>query len=392
MNEIYLDNAATTAVRPEVAEAMLPYFTSVYGNPSSLHGIGQKGKEALERARADVASSLNVEPREIYFTSGGTESNNLAIKGYAAAAMAKGRHLVTSPLEHHAALYVFQQLEKQGFEVTYLPVDRSGLVDPADFERAIREDTILVSVMLANNEIGTIEPVREIAALARERGIAVHTDAVQAVGKIPVDLQDLGVDMLSLTAHKFYGPKGVGVLYKRDQLEIRPLFEGGSQERVLRPGTENIPGAVGLAKALKLAVGELETEGPRLAGLRDRLEKGILAGLDHVTVNGHPGKRVPNLSSINFSFLEGEALLMALDVKGIAVSTASACSAGTDDPSHVLRAIGLDPVTARSTLRFSLGRNNTAGEIDYAVETVVHTVKLLRSYSPVSAAGQGAGA
>ncbi len=390
MNEIYLDNAATTAVRPEVAETMKPYFTEIYGNPSSLHKEGQKGKRALEKARFEIAAILEADPGEIYFTSGGTESNNLAIKGYVMANHERGRHLITSSIEHHAVHNVFQSLEDRGYKVTYLPVDQHGLIDPAAVREAIGPDTVLISIMLVNNEIGTIEPVKEIAALARERGIAVHTDAVQALGKIPVSVKDLGVDLLSFTAHKFYGPKGTGALFIRNGIKISPLFEGGHQERIIRPGTENFPGAVGLAAALKLAVAELDNEALRISELRERLENGIMSALSHVTLNGHPEKRAPGIASLNFGLIEGEALLLALDTKGIAVSTASACSAGADEPSHILTATGLDPVTARGTIRFSLGRTNTVEEIDYTIKTVIETVEQLRRLSPLGEAGEAA--
>lgn len=387
MEDIYLDNAATTVVRSEVADAMRHSFTEAYGNPSSLHATGQKGKRVLEQSRSEIASIIQAEPKEVYFTSGGTESNNLAIKGFAYANHERGNHLITSSIEHHAVLNVFQELEKHGFEVTYLPVDRFGLVNPETVKDAIRTDTVLVSIMLANNEIGTLEPLKEITALTKERRIAMHTDAVQAVGKIPVSVADLGIDMLSLSGHKFHGPKGIGVLYKRDGIKLAPLFEGGHQERMLRPGTENVPGVVGLVTALRLAVRELDPEMARLSALRDRLESGILSRIRHVTVNGHLHRRVPNISSLNFAFLEGEALLLALDTKGIAVSTASACSAGSDEPSHVLKAIGLDSLTARGALRFSLSKNNTPEEIEYVIEVVADTVEQLRQLSPIRETG-----
>ena len=383
MKEIYLDNAATTAVRPEVAEAMKPYFTEIYGNPSSLHTVGQKAKRALEEARQTVADLLQADPGEIYFTSGGTESNNLAIKGFAYANRERGNHLITTPIEHHAALNVFQSLQNQGFEVTYLPVDRHGLVDLDALQDLIRPETILVSVMLANNEIGTIEPLPAITAMAGERGIAVHTDAVQAIGKIPLNVKNLGVDLLSLTAHKFYGPKGIGALYKRDGINSNPLFEGGHQEHILRPGTENIPGVVGLSTALSLAYQGLDSESARLKALRDRLEEGISNRIDEVTFNGHPQQRIPNISSLSFAFVEGEALVLSLDTMGIAVSTASACSAGTTEPSHVLQATGLDPLLAQGTLRLSLGRTNGTGDIDYTIDAVARAVNRLRELSPI---------
>jgi cysteine desulfurase len=384
VKEIYLDNAATTAVRQEVVSAMLPYFMDIYGNPSSLHSVGQKGKKALEEARDLIASTLTAEPHEIYFTSGATESNNLAIKGVACANKEGGRHLITSSIEHHAALNVFKLLEKEGFEITYLPVDKFGLIDPDQVEEAVRSDTILISIMLANNEIGTIEPVKEVAAIAREHGVIMHSDAVQAIGKIPVSVRDLGVDLLSLTAHKIYGPKGTGALFIRKDLKICSLFEGGHQEKAVRPGTQNIAGVVGLAKALTLASAELDSEPARIASLRDRLEKEVIARVGKVTLNGHPVKRVPNIASLNFAHLEGEALLLALDTRGIAVSTSSACTTGSDEPSHVLSATGLDPLSAKGTLRFSLGRNNSAEEVDYVIETVVDAVEQLRRFSPLT--------
>ena len=383
MKGIYLDNAATTAVHPKVVEAMLPFFSETYGNPSSLHMFGQMAKRALEDARQTVADVLSAEVKEVYFTSGGTESNNLAIKGVAYANRHRGNHLITSPVEHHAVSNVFQELENQGFEITYLPVDQYGIVDLDALRKSIRPDTILISVMLANNEIGTIEPLPEIAAIARERAILLHTDAVQAMGKIQVNVDELGVDLLSLTAHKFYGPKGTGALYVRRGTPIRALLEGGHQERVLRPGTENIPGVVGLATALRLAYENLDSESVRLAHLRDKLETGIRERIEHVSINGHPDRRVPNISNMSFSFIEGEALLLTLDTQGIAVSTASACSAGSTEPSHVLQAIGLDPVLAQGSARFSFGRTNTEGDVDYVIDAVVETVGRLRELSPL---------
>ena len=383
MNGIYLDNAATTAVRQEVVEAMIPFFSEIYGNPSSLHMFGQKANRALEQSRRTVAEVLNVQPGEIYFTSGGTESNNLAIKGIAYANQSRGRHLITSSIEHHAVLNVFRELEKQGFEATFLPVDRNGVVSLDALKESIRPDTILISIMLANNEIGTIQPISQVSRIAKERGILLHTDAVQGIGKLPVDVRQLDVDLLSLTAHKFYGPKGTGALYVRRGISIKPLLEGGHQERILRPGTENIPGVVGLATALRLAYEYLDRESAHLAFLRDRLEAEIRRRVPDVSINGHPEQRVPNISNMSFASVEGEALLLTLDTKGIAVSTASACSAGSTEPSHVLSATGLDPVLAQGTIRFSFGHANTEAEVDYVIDAVSETVSRLRDLSPL---------
>ncbi len=384
MTEIYFDNAATTKVRPEVAEVFSKYLLDVYGNPSSLHSAGQKAKRVLETARRSVADAIEADPEEIHFTSGGTESNNLAIKGVVYNNMERGRHIITSAIEHHAILNVFDELGKQGFEITILPVDRHGLVDVGTLSESIRPDTTLISVMLANNEIGTIEPLKKIAEIAKQKGITIHTDAVQAVGKIPVSVKQLDVDLLSMTAHKLHGPKGTGVLFKRKNLKIKPLFEGGHQERLVRPGTENIPGIAAFAAALKLAEAELDNEIERLTGLRNRLETGIQERVKNIKINGHPYLRVPNIANICFENIEGEALLLALDTMGIAVSTASACSAGSTEPSHVLKAIGVDPFLARGSIRFSLGHYNTAAEVEHVIAAVEEAVEKLRNFSPLS--------
>ena len=383
MRRVYLDNAATSPTRREVLEAMLPYFSDVMGNASSLHMFGQKAKRALEEARQTVASALGADSKEIYFTSGGTESDNLAIKGVVQANRDGGRHLITSAIEHHAVLNAFQHLESQGYEVTYLPVSRHGLVDLDVLEDSIREDTVLISVMLVNNEVGTIEPLSKIAAIAKRKGILLHTDAVQAVGKIPVDVDGLGIDLLSLTAHKFYGSKGAGALYIRQGTHVAPLLHGGHQERTMRPGTENIPGIVGLATALDLACQELNAQSARLAGLRNRLETGIHERIQHVYLNGHPQLRLPNILNMSFAQVEGESLLLALDTKGIAVSTGSACSAGSTEPSPVLQAMGIDPLLAQGSLRFSLGRDNDQDGIDYVLDALPEIVDRLRALSPV---------
>ena len=382
MRQVYLDNSATTPVRPEVVAAMLPYLGEVAGNASSLHMFGQRAKRALEEARASVAAALGASPLEVYFTSGGTESDNQAIFGVAQALKDKGRHLITTRIEHHAVLHACQWLESQGYEVTYLPVDRQGVVDLTALREAIRPDTVLVSLMLANNEVGTVQPVQEAAAIAHERGTLLHTDAVQAVGKMPVDVNQLGVDLLSLTAHKFGGPKGVGALYVRRGTPITPLLRGGQQEGGLRPGTQNVAGVVALATALKLAVEELPSESRRLADLRDRLQAGIVERIGQVAINGHPERRLPNILNASFTGVEGESLLLALDVKGIAVSTGSACAAGSTEPSHVLRAMGLDPVLAQGSLRFSLGHATSREDVDYTLEALAEVVTTLRQVWP----------
>lgn len=386
MKEIYFDNAATTRVRPDVAEIFNQYLLEVYGNPSSLHSTGQKAKRALETARRTVADSIEAEPGEIHFTSGGTESNNLAIKGAAYANIDRGRHILTSAIEHHAVINVFEELNKQGFEITVLPVDHHGLVDLEALADCLRPDTTLISIMLANNEIGTIEPLEKIVEMAKPRGITVHTDAVQAVGKIPVSVAKLGVDMLSMTAHKIHGPKGTGALYKKKSTIIKPLFEGGHQEGLVRPGTENIPGIAAFATALKLATADLDAESARLASLRNRLETGIMERVRNIKINGHSDLRVPNILNICFENIEGEALLLALDTKGIIVSTASACSAGSSEPSHVLKAIGVDPFLARGSIRFSLGHFNNADEVDFVITAVEEVSAKLREYSPIKRA------
>ena len=382
VNGIYLDHAATTPVRREVLEAMLPYFSDTLGNASSLHSCGQRVKRALEGARQSVADCLGADPKEIYFTSGGTQGDNLAIKGVARALRDRGRHLITSSIEHHAVLNTCATLEHDGYEATYLPVDHQGLVDLDAVARALRDDTILISVMLANNEVGTIQPLREIAELAYRRGILVHTDAVQAMGKLSVRVDDLGVDLLSLTAHKFYGPKGTGALYVRRGTPITPLMHGGHQEQALCPGTENIPGIVGLGTALRLACDDLDVEASRLGNLRDRLEEGIRTRIEDVSLNGHPHHRLSNILNISFAYSEGESLLLALDTLGIAVSTGSACTAGSTEPSHVLRAMGVSRELAQGSLRFSLGRDNTSDDIDRTLDALTMVVERLRELSP----------
>jgi len=383
MRRVYLDNAATSPMRPEVVAAMASSYAEVVGNPSSLHMFGQSAKRALEGARATVATAIGASPKEIYFTPGGTVSDNMALMGVAYACRDRGRHLITSTIEHHAVLHTCRHLESQGFEVTYLPVDKHGIVDLEALERSIRDDTILVSVMLANNEVGTVQPLAEIVEVARKRGVPVHTDAVQAIGKMPVDVEALGIDLLSLTAHKFYGPKGVGALYVRQGTQILPLIYGGHQERELWPGTENIQGIVGLALALKLACQEMDSEIVRIGQLRAKLEAGIHERIPDVHLNGHPDRRLPNILNLSFAHTEGESLLMSLDTKGIAASTGSACSAGSADPSHVLLAMGVRRDLAEGSLRFSLGRENASEDIDYVLDALVEVVQRLRELSPV---------
>ena len=382
---VYADHAATTAVTDTALAAMLPHFTRDYGNPSSLYRFAQEGKTHLEEARAQVAACLNAKPEEVYFTSGGTEADNWALRGVAELMALKGKktgHIITTAIEHHAILHTAQWLEKQGYEVTYLPVDGDGLVDPANLEQAIRPDTILISVMAANNEIGTIQPIAEIGAIARAHKVLFHTDAVQAVGHIPVDVEAWNVDLLSLSGHKFGGPKGIGALYMRKPLRLPALIQGGGQEKGRRSGTENVPGAVGMAAALKEAVDHLPQESARLAALRDKLIAG-LSVLPYTRLTGHPVKRLPGTASFVFEGVEGEALLLHLDAKGICASSGSACSSASLDPSHVLLSIGLPHAIAHGSLRLSLGAENTEEDVDYILKEVPAVVAYLREMSPV---------
>ena len=382
---IYADHAGTTAVTPKALEAMLPYFTQGYGNPSSLYAFGQQAKSDLEQARATVARCLNAQPEEIYFTSGGTEADNWALRGVAELMALKGKktgHIITTAIEHHAILHTAQWMEKQGYEVTYLSVDGEGRVDPAAVEAAIRPDTILISIMAANNEIGTIEPIAEIGAIAKAHKVLFHTDAVQAVGHIPVDVQAWNVDLLSLSGHKFGGPKGVGALYMKKPLRLPALIQGGGQEKGRRSGTENVPGAVGLAAALQEAVDHLAEESARLAGLRDQLLEG-LTKLPYASVTGSRSQRLPGTASFVFEGVEGEALLLHLDAKGICASSGSACSSASLDPSHVLLAIGLPHAIAHGSLRLSLGPDNTQEDVAYILKEVPAVVNYLREMSPV---------
>jgi cysteine desulfurase len=381
--KVYLDHAATTPTDPRVVEEMLPYFTSKFGNPSSIYSLGQEAKEAIEEARDKVASLINANPQEIIFTSGGTEADNFALKGVCYANQHRGNHIITTAIEHHAVIEPCKFLERHGFEVTYLKVDEHGWVDPQEVKKAITEKTILISVMHANNEIGTIEPIAEIGGIARERGIYFHTDAVQTVGHVPVDVEKLNIDLLSMSAHKLYGPKGVGALYIRSGTKITPFVQGGGQEKGRRASTENVPGIVGFGKAAEIAQGELEEEAKKLTSLRDKLIKGILEGIDHTCLNGHPSKRLPNNVNVSIDGAEGESMLLGLDLEGIAASTGSACSSSTLEPSHVLLALGLSHEMAHGSLRLTLGRGTTEEDIDYVLEVLPKVVERLRSMSPL---------
>ncbi len=378
MDRIYLDNAATTAVSEQVLRAMLPYFTECYGNASAIHGTGRDAKKAVERARRQAAAALGAQPQEIYFTAGGSESDNWAIKGAAFANQAKGRHLVTTAIEHHAVLHTCQWLENQGWEVTYLPVDKEGFVTAEQVEQAIRQDTVLVSVMAANNEIGTIEPISEIGSICRERGVLFHTDAVQAVGAVPLLVDDLNADLLSLSAHKFHGPKGIGALYIRSGVTIDSLVHGGAQERGHRAGTENVPAIVGLGEAIEIAVNSLTENAVRMMRLRNRLLNGLTERIPAMRLNGAKEKRLPNNLNVSFDGIEGEAVLLRLDLDGIAASSGSACTAGSLDPSHVLMAIGLSCDEAKGSLRLTLGTDTTEAEIDETVRVLAEVVGSLR--------------
>ena len=383
---IYLDHAATTPVDQRVVQVMLPYWTEHYGNPSAVYRLAREAAKALQQARGTVASVLGCKPREIIFTSCGSESDNLALRGVAFAqrARGKGNHIITPPIEHHAVLHTAEELrDRFGFELTLLPVNHYGLVNPDDVSKAIRDDTMLISVMYANNEVGTIEPIAEIGAIARERGIPFHTDGVQAGGVLPLDVDDLKVDLLSLSAHKFYGPKGVGLLYARDGVPLWPMQTGGRHERRRRAGTENVPGIVGLATALKLGYEEVEQTSRRIANLRDRLIAGVLDRIPDVHLNGHPIQRLPNNANFSFKYIEGEAVLIQLDLMGVAASSGSACSTGAVEPSHVLRAMGVPPEEAFGSLRLTLGRENTEEDVDYVLEVLPPIVERLRAISPL---------
>ena len=381
--KIYLDHAATTPVKQEVLAAMLPYFSERFGNPSSIYSLGRENRKAIEDAREKVAKALDALPKEIFFTSGGSESDNWAIKGVAYANQTKGKHVITTNIEHHAVLNTCRYLERQGFEVTYIPVKENGIVDVEEIKQAIRPDTILISVMFANNEIGTIQPIKEIGVLAKEKGIYFHTDAVQAIGNIPVDVKDMNIDLLSLSAHKFYGPKGVGVLYIRDGVRIHSFIHGGEQERGKRASTENVAGIVGLGKAVEMASANIDSYNEKLLKLRDRTISELLEKIPHSRLNGDSQKRLPGNVNISFEFVEGESILLSLDMKNICASSGSACTSGSLDPSHVLLAIGLPHEIAHGSLRLTFGEENTDSDIDYLVEVLPPIIEKLRAMSPL---------
>jgi cysteine desulfurase len=380
---IYMDHSATTYVRREVVEAMAPYHAEHFGNPSSIYSIARESKRAIDTARAQVAKALGAEPDEIYFTSGGSESDNWAIKGVSFANRKKGNHIITSKIEHHAVLHTCEYLEKEGFSITYLPVDQYGLVNPADLEKAITQKTILISIMYANNEIGTLEPVTELGAIARKHKIPFHTDAVQVIGNVPVDVKNQNIDLLSLSAHKFYGPKGVGALYIRKGVKIDNLIHGGGQERRRRAGTENISGIVGLGKAIELATADIEGHNKKIRALRDRLISSILTKIPNARLNGHPEQRLPGNVNISFEFIEGESMLLWLDDEGICASTGSACTSGSLEPSHVLLATGLPVEISHGSLRLTLGNVNTDADVDFVLEVLPKVVSRLRDMSPL---------
>lgn len=383
-DRIYLDHNATTPTDKRVVEAMLPYFSEVFGNASSLHRFGQRAHLALEDARTQVANILGAGEKEIVFTSGGSESDNYAIKGAAYFHQNKGRHIITSKIEHPAVLNTCEHLEKRGFEVTYISVDKHGVVDLNELEDAIRKDTILVTIMYANNEVGTIQPISEISKVVRKKGVPFHTDAVQAVGKLETDVNKLGVDMLSVSAHKLYGPKGVGALYIRSGVEITPLIHGGHHEKGRRASTENLPGIVGLGKACEICMAEMKEESERLTKLRDKLWEGFNSRVPDTMLLGHPAKRLPGTLAVAFKYVEGESVLLNLDLEGIAVSSGSACTSGSIEPSHVLLAMGVPSELARGAIRLSLGRRNTEEQVDRVISVTPGIVEKLRAMSPLT--------
>ncbi|NDO46100.1 cysteine desulfurase NifS [Clostridium sp. MD294] len=380
---IYFDNAATTPVRKEVYDEILPYFMQYYGNASSVYTIARESKKALEKARQQVAKALNADTEEIYFTAGGSESDNFALKGIAEAMQKKGKHIITTQIEHHAILHTCEYLQQKGFEITYLPVDEYGKIHLEDLKKAIRKDTILISVMFANNEIGTIQPIKQIGEIAKQKGIYFHTDAVQAVGHVKIDVKEMNIDLLSLSGHKLCAPKGIGAIYIKKGVVIEPFIHGGAQEKKRRAGTENIAGIVGLGKAIELANEEIEENTKKLVFLRNKLINGILENIPYSKLNGHPTDRLPGNCNISFDFIEGEAMLLLLDSKGIAASSGSACTSGSLDPSHVLLAIGLPHEKAHGSLRMTLEHYNTEKEVDTVLKELPIIVSKLRDMSPL---------
>lgn len=380
---IYLDNAATTAILPEVLDKMMPYLTEYYGNPSSVYGLAGVSKEAIDKSRKTIADFIGAKENEIYFTAGGSESDNWAIKSAALAKKAKGKHIITTKIEHHAVLHTCEFLEKNGYEVSYIDVDEDGVVKLDELRKAIRPDTILISVMFANNEIGTIQPIKEIGQIAKENGILFHTDAVQAFGHLRINVDELNIDMLSASGHKFHGPKGAGIMYIRNSVKLEPLIHGGAQERKRRAGTHNVPGIVGMGAAIELADKNLEANAEKEIAIRDHLIERVMKEIPHVKLNGHKTNRLPNNANFSFSFIEGESMLMMLDAKGICCSSGSACTSGSLDPSHVLLAIGLPHEIAHGSLRVSMSEETTMEDIDYLVDNLKAIVERLRSMSPL---------
>lgn len=385
--KVYMDNAATTKLSPDVLNAMMPYLTDIYGNASSVHAFGREAREGVEHARNQVAAAINASPDEIFFTAGGTESDNMAIKGVAHKYAKKGKHIITTAIEHHAVLHTCEALEKEGYEVTYLPVDEDGLISVEQVRAAMRDDTLLVTVMFANNEVGTIEPIAEIGALCRERNVLFHTDAVQAVCHIPIDVRAMNIDLMSISAHKFHGPKGIGALYCRKGIVLEPVIVGGAQERKRRAGTENVAGIVGLGAAIECAHKNMSADMARVSALRDKLISGILKNIPHVKLNGHPTQRLPQNVNFSIRYIEGESILLMLDINGIAASSGSACTSGSLDPSHVLLAMGIPHEIAHGSLRLTLSDMTTDEEVDYVLETLTKIVKRLRDMSPLVPAG-----
>jgi len=385
MKRIYMDHNSTTPVHPAVLDAILPYYKGTFGNASSVHKFGREARVAMEEVRERIAEFIGAQPREIIFTSGGTESDNFSIIGVASENSKKGKHIITSAIEHPAVLNTCKHLETHGFEVDYLGVDRYGMINLEELRKTIRDDTILLTIMFANNEIGTIEPVREIGEIAKEKGVIFHTDAVQALGKVPINVDELGIDLMAASAHKIYGPKGIGILYMRRGIKVEPLVRGGHHERNRRGGTENVAGIVGFGKAIEIAAADMEEEGKREWGLTEKLKAGFQDRVEYVYANSHPTQRLPGTMNLSFEFLEGESILLNLDMKGVAVSTGSACTSGSLEASHVLLALGLPPATAQGAIRFSLGRDNTEADVDYVLEELPPIIQRLRAMSPLYA-------